>query len=107
MCSMSAGTLRGTAIWRWSSWNPSPGDVSPFDQANGDTLERFNFVHLLHDMTKDDKLRLARLIENHRHYTGSERAKAVIENWANYLPKFVKVMPVEYRKAMEAMKPRH
>jgi glutamate synthase (NADPH) large chain len=79
-----------------------PGDVSPFDQANGDTLERFNFVHLLHDMTKDDEMRLFKLIENHRHYTGSERAKAILENWAAYLPKFVKVMPVEYRKAMEA-----
>jgi glutamate synthase (NADPH/NADH) large chain len=79
-----------------------PGDVSPFDQANGDTLERFNFVHLLHDMTKDDEARLIRLIQNHRHYTGSERAKAILENWADYLPKFVKVTPVEYRKAMEA-----
>ena len=78
-----------------------PGDVSPFDQANSDTLERFNFVHLLHDMTKDDELRLFKIIENHRHYTGSERAKAILGNWAEYLPKFVKVMPVEYRKAME------
>jgi glutamate synthase (NADPH/NADH) large chain len=79
-----------------------PGDVSPFDQANSDTLERFNFVHLLHDMTKDDELRLFKLIENHRHYTGSRRAKTILENWADYLPKFVKVMPVEYRKAIEA-----
>ncbi|MGO9985985.1 MAG: glutamate synthase large subunit, partial [Rhodomicrobium sp.] len=79
-----------------------PGDVSPFDQANGDTLERFNFVHLLHDMTKDDELRLFKLIENHRHYTDSQRARTIVENWADYLPKFVKVMPVEYRKAMEA-----
>ncbi len=83
-----------------------PGDVSPFDQANGDTLERFNFVHLLSDMTKDDELRLFKLIENHRHYTGSNRAKAILDGWPVYLPKFVKVMPVEYRKAMEAMKPR-
>jgi glutamate synthase (NADPH) large chain len=84
-----------------------PGDVSPFDQANGDGLERFNFVHLLHDMTKDDELRLARLIENHRRYTGSERAKAILDNWAAYLPRFVKVMPTEYRKALETIKPRH
>ncbi len=79
-----------------------PGDVSPFDQANSDTLERFNFVHLLHDMTKDDELRLFKIIENHRHYTGSERARHILENWADYRPKFVKVMPVEYRKAIEA-----
>jgi len=80
-----------------------PGDVSPFNQASGDTLERFNYVHLLHDMTRDDELRLVRLIENHRRYTGSERAKTILENWAQYLPKFVKVMPTEYRKALEKM----
>jgi glutamate synthase (NADPH/NADH) large chain len=78
-----------------------PGDVSPFDQANGDSLERFNFVNLFHDMTKDDELRLHAIIEKHRRYTGSERAKAILDNWAAYLPKFVKVMPVEYRKALE------
>ncbi len=81
-----------------------PGDTSPFDQANGDTLERFNFVHLLHDMTTDDELRLYKIIENHRHYTGSERAKTILENWADYRAKFVKVMPVEYRRAIEAAK---
>ncbi|MBT3071938.1 glutamate synthase large subunit [Rhodomicrobium sp. Az07] len=81
-----------------------PGDVSPFNQASGDTLERFNYVHLMHDMTRDDELRLARLIENHRRYTGSERARAILENWSFYLPKFVKVMPTEYRKALENMK---
>ena len=27
-------------------------------------------------------------------------AKAILENWAEYLPKFVKVMPVEYRRAL-------
>jgi glutamate synthase (NADPH) large chain len=81
-----------------------PGDVSPFDQASGDTLERFNFVHLLHDMTKDDELRLFRLIDNQRHYTGSERAKAILDDWKAYLPRFVKVMPIEYRRALENMK---
>ncbi len=83
-----------------------PGDVSPFDQASGDSLERFGFVDVLHDMTTDDELRLRRLIESHRHYTASERAKAILDDWNAYLPKFVKVMPTEYRKALEAMKPR-
>ena len=80
-----------------------PGDVSPFDQAAGDSLERFGFVDLLHDMSKDDELRLHRIIESHRRYTGSERAKAILENWSSYLPKFVKVMPAEYRKALQTM----
>lgn len=81
-----------------------PGDVSPFDQASGDTLERFNFVHLMHDMTIDDEIRLFRLIDNHLHYTGSDRARTILGNWKTYLPKFVKVMPTEYRRALENMK---
>ena len=28
------------------------------------------------------------------------RAKQILDNWADYLPRFVKVMPVEYRRAL-------
>jgi glutamate synthase (NADPH/NADH) large chain len=55
------------------------------------------------DMTRFDAERLHQLIENHLHYTGSTRARAILENWTAYLPKFVKVMPVEYRRALEEM----
>ncbi|MEG6507536.1 glutamate synthase large subunit [Methyloligella sp. 2.7D] len=55
------------------------------------------------DMTRFDAERLRQLIENHLHYTGSGRAKAILDNWDDYLPKFVKVMPVEYRRALEEM----
>ena len=55
------------------------------------------------DMTRFDAERLYQLIENHLHYTGSTRAKAILDDWATYLPKFVKVMPVEYRRALEEM----
>ena len=54
-------------------------------------------------MTKNDEARLRQLISNHLHYTGSSRAKLILDNWAEYLPKFVKVMPVEYRRALEEM----
>jgi glutamate synthase (NADPH/NADH) large chain len=37
------------------------------------------------------------------HYTGSTRARALLDDWANCRPKFVKVMPVEYRRALEEM----
>jgi glutamate synthase (NADPH/NADH) large chain len=55
------------------------------------------------DMTRFDEERLYQLIESHLHYTGSARAKAILDDWASYLPKFVKVMPVEYRRALEEM----
>ncbi|WP_414693044.1 glutamate synthase large subunit [Pelagibacterium sp.] len=44
---------------------------------------------------------LFRLISNHLHYTGSERARTILDNWAAYRAKFVKVMPTDYRRAME------
>ena len=37
------------------------------------------------------------------HYTGSRRAREILDNWRDYLPKFRKVMPVEYRQALVEM----
>ena len=34
---------------------------------------------------------------------GENRAKAILDDWETWRPKFVKVMPIEYRKALEAM----
>ncbi len=55
------------------------------------------------DMTRHDEERLVQLITNHVHYTGSARAKAILADWAGYRPKFRKVMPVEYRRALIEM----
>jgi glutamate synthase domain-containing protein 3 len=41
-----------------------------------------------------------RLIENHARHTGSARAKQVLERWSEFRPKFVKVFPHEYRRAL-------
>ena len=55
----------------------------------------------LSDMTRHDAQRLKDLIERHLHYTGSSRAKHILDNWQAYLPRFVKVMPVDYRAALQ------
>ena len=55
------------------------------------------------DMTRYDERRLHALIENHARYTGSARAQTILEDWDNNLPKFLKVMPVEYRRALHEM----
>jgi glutamate synthase (NADPH/NADH) large chain len=55
------------------------------------------------DLRSQDAPRLRRLIERHRHYTNSARAKHILEHWDEYLPKFVKVMPVDYRRALNEM----
>ncbi|MCA0255285.1 MAG: glutamate synthase large subunit [Proteobacteria bacterium] len=60
-------------------------------------------VDVSEDMTRHDEERLYQLISNHLHYTGSQRAKEVLDRWSEYRPKFRKVMPVEYRRALEDM----
>ena len=47
--------------------------------------------------------RLHTLIENHARYTGSIRARDILANWPEMMPKFRKVMPVEYRQALAEM----
>jgi len=66
-------------------------------------LEGHGLVELMRDMTRNDDLRLHTLIERHLHYTGSTRAREILERWEEYLPKFVKVMPVDYREALQKM----
>jgi len=66
----------------------------------GGDLESHGKVDVSHDMTRFDTVRLKQLIEQHKHYTGSAVAEKILSNWDEYLPKFVKVMPVDYRRAL-------
>ncbi len=66
----------------------------------GGDLAGHGRVDIMTDMTRFDAERLRQLIANHLQYTGSSRAKAILDNWENYKPKFRKVMPVEYRRAL-------
>ncbi|RLW58011.1 MAG: glutamate synthase subunit alpha, partial [gamma proteobacterium symbiont of Stewartia floridana] len=76
--------------------------LEALDHQGGD-LESHGMVDLSHDMTRFDALRLKQLIERHHHYTNSDVAKNILDNWETMLPKFVKVMPVEYRRALKEM----
>ncbi len=51
-------------------------------------------------MRQSDEAILKGFIEKHARYTGSARAKAILDNWADYRGKFVKVFPMEYRRAL-------
>jgi glutamate synthase (NADH) len=42
------------------------------------------------------------LIEDHHHYTGSELAARILLDFTRALPRFVKVLPVDYKRVMEA-----
>ncbi|GME87243.1 unnamed protein product [Ambrosiozyma monospora] len=42
------------------------------------------------------------LLEDHRHYTGSEIADRILTNFHRFLSRFVKVLPYEYKRVLEA-----
>ncbi len=62
-------------------------------------VEGHGRVHFNH-LNKADEAALRGKIEKHLRYTGSAVARRILENWSIYLPKFVKVMPTEYRRAL-------
>jgi glutamate synthase (NADPH/NADH) large chain len=72
----------------------------------GGDLEAHGHVDILHNMTEGDALRLRTLIERHVAHTGSPRGKAILADWAAYRARFVKVMPTEYRRALQVQQSR-
>ena len=53
-----------------------------------------------------DIILLHDLISRHVQYTGSRKGRRILESWEAMLPKFLKVMPVEYRRVLEQRKAR-
>ena len=82
---------------------PEEDDILEELHHHGGDLAHHGRVDVSGDMTRHDEERLYQLISNHVHYTGSDRARDILENWTDYRPKFRKVMPVEYRRALEEM----
>ncbi|MBL6931415.1 MAG: glutamate synthase large subunit [Rhodospirillales bacterium] len=69
----------------------------------GGELEAHGLVDVMHDMNSQDAHRLRVLIHNHLKYTGSSKARDILDNWNDMLPRFTKVMPVDYRRALQKM----
>jgi glutamate synthase (NADPH/NADH) large chain len=72
----------------------------------GGDLGTHGRVELMRDMTRFDAQRLHTLIDNHRRSTGSLKAAEILQEWNHYVPLFVKVMPVDYRRALEQIQAR-
>ena len=47
-----------------------------------------------------DEAQLRKLLDDHIRWTGSRRARELLDNWPNNLQKFVKVFPLEYKRAL-------
>jgi len=68
--------------------------LSPADQAAAGIPQ--------HNGKSDEDL-LKALLEQHLHWTGSVRARELLDNWTAAKAKFVKVFPHEYRRALTEM----
>lgn len=76
---------------------PIPEEAAASELGEVEMHGRVHFNHL----GKADEQVLFGMVTAHLRYTESVRAQNILNNWAYYLPKFVKVMPTEYRRALQ------
>ncbi|MFC1658560.1 glutamate synthase large subunit [Candidatus Omnitrophota bacterium] len=72
-------------------------DKSFRNRCNTDMVE-------LEEVIEEDRDTIYHLLHNHFRYTGSQKAKRVIDNLQDELKKFVRVMPIEYKRILEGIK---
>jgi glutamate synthase domain-containing protein 2/glutamate synthase domain-containing protein 1/glutamate synthase domain-containing protein 3 len=69
-----------------------------------DTKCNLEMVDVEPVLVEKDREMLLKLIQKHVKFTGSEHASRILRDWTEMLPQFVKVMPIDYRKALERLK---
>ncbi|MEO0707032.1 MAG: glutamate synthase-related protein, partial [Cyanobacteria bacterium J06649_5] len=80
----------------------SGGVAYVLDEA-GDFASRCNteMVGLERIDTDKEGQELREIVQKHADYTGSKKAKGLLENWEATVPKFVKVMPRDYKRVLQ------
>ena len=69
-----------------------------------DTMCNLDMVELESVWKETDKNLLHDLIQQYLKWTGSNRAQYILDAWPDMIGKFVKVVPIDYRKALEKMR---
>ncbi|MBN1647730.1 MAG: glutamate synthase large subunit [Spirochaetales bacterium] len=69
-----------------------------------DTKCNLEMVDIEPVQDEEDKKQLYSLIQNHVNYTGSKYAERILHDWTEMVTQFVKVMPIDYKKALLRMK---
>jgi glutamate synthase (NADPH/NADH) large chain len=55
-------------------------------------------------MEQEDQDFIQTWLQRHVEYTGSTVAQMVLENWYDYMPRFIKVLPLEYKRVLQERK---
>jgi glutamate synthase domain-containing protein 3 len=69
-----------------------------------DTLCNLDTVDLENVWQEEDQRLLFSLISQHADWARSRQARRILEAWPDMVGKFVKVMPLDYRKALQRMR---
>jgi glutamate synthase (NADPH/NADH) large chain len=85
---------------------PMPGeeDINARVFHHARDLEAHGMVDIMSDMSRFDAHRLHHLVSRHARFTGSTVAAKILAEWKTWYPKFRKVMPIEYRRALNELK---
>ncbi|MFQ5991218.1 MAG: glutamate synthase subunit alpha, partial [Nitrospiraceae bacterium] len=69
---------------------------------DGEFASRCNtgMVELESVVSVEDGQTLRQMIEAYLAYTGSRKAKAILDAWESMIPKFVKIMPTDYKRVL-------
>jgi len=71
-----------------------------------DTLCNLDMVDIEPLWQEEDQKQLRDLLMRHHKWTQSEQARRTLDNWQEMAGKFVKVMPTDYREALERIRAR-
>jgi glutamate synthase (ferredoxin) len=81
------------------------GGVAYILDEQGDFATRCNQQMAdIETLDEEDVINLRQMIEKHAHYTQSKKAEKVLANWSEMVSKFVKVMPRDYKRVLQALK---
>jgi glutamate synthase domain-containing protein 3 len=77
------------------------GGIAYVLDEDGEFPKRCNLALVeLEEITKEDEETILRLVRRHFQYTRSRRAEEVLRKWNDLAAKFVKVFPLDYKRAL-------
>jgi glutamate synthase domain-containing protein 3 len=80
----------------------SGGIAYVFDEKGDFTEKRCNLASVdLEAVIEPRDIDLVRnLVEKHLAFTNSRRARSILENWSDNLPRFIKIFPLEFKRVL-------
>jgi glutamate synthase (ferredoxin) len=81
------------------------GGIAYVLDVKGEFAKRCNLqmVELVKLQSREEIAELRKLIERHAEHTGSDRARNILKLWSEMTPKFVKVLPKDYKRVIETL----